>query len=141
MFLRHLIGLQVRILTGAARQDGTVAKLSFESQVILVKAHGLIASAQAELLYEWLSPRHFPSSTCTNNTRCAGKRENLTRQIFVPAYNLREMEKWPGAWDRNFCSECLKASKKSWVQGCQKFWEMLPTYFDLPGWAELKNDI
>jgi hypothetical protein len=123
------------------RDDGTTAKLSLESQIMLIGSRKNITSAQADKMFKWLNPGHLPSEGCPSPQRCSGHRDIITRQTFIPIYCLRQMHKWIDHWDRIFCAECRKVSKADFNDGSQKFWDMLPRFFNLPEWANLENEI
>ncbi|KAJ7134291.1 hypothetical protein C8R44DRAFT_662634 [Mycena epipterygia] len=133
-------GYMEYVLTGAPRMDGTISELSFESQVIFTKSRNEIARTQANMMFGWLTSGHLPSSKC-NDARCIPNRDRLTRQIFIPMYYIKEMDERSVFWDDYFCVECRKVTTSEFRQGSQSFWDHLPTFFDLPDWADLKNDI
>ncbi|KAJ6490165.1 hypothetical protein DFH09DRAFT_1053812 [Mycena vulgaris] len=129
------------ILTGIARNDNSIAKLSFENQVILIRSRHEVHRIQANLLFVWMKPQHLPSAACSSIPECSASRDQLTHEIFIPVYTLRAMIRWASYWERALCTGCRKASKTSFSQGSHKFWTLLPTFFGLPNWADLKNDI
>ena len=40
-------------------------------------------------------------------------------------------------WKKGLCVLCADIGKKSYDEGRQLLWNKLPSFFGLPGWAEL----
>ncbi|KAF7365468.1 hypothetical protein MVEN_00419800 [Mycena venus] len=131
-----------QVMTGMVRNDQTTAKLSFESQITLVRCQKVVTEAQAKMMFGWLDPNEFPTQACCDLKKCDWTRNVVVDGIFSPLYTLRTMHKWYDCWDEDmFCAKCLKVAKSKFEEGSEEFWDTLPEYFELPGWDELQNDI
>lgn len=47
--------------------------------------------------------------------------------------------RWKSAWENELCTECGKEAKEIHDAGREKIWEMLPLFFGLPSWTDLKD--
>jgi len=57
--------------------------------------------------------------------------DHLTTWAFTPFMTVRT----------TVCGPCSKHIEQSMVAGRKKIWEDLPSFFDLPPWSELKNEL
>ncbi|KAJ7647762.1 hypothetical protein FB45DRAFT_894359 [Roridomyces roridus] len=128
-----------RLFDGIPRGDGSEATLSHTDQARCVSGHTNLLREQAKEGYTfgWL---RIGSDRCTTLAKCNLQRaEHLTKYLddlrlraLAPVHALAEL---PG------CTTCQKSAKEAMEAGRQRVWEQLPSYFDLPPWSELKNDL
>ncbi|KAJ7442462.1 hypothetical protein FB451DRAFT_1057514 [Mycena latifolia] len=116
------------IFDGAERGDGTLATLSTIDQRRCSAGRAAILRLQwdAGNTFGWIQESTSVEETgCTDLANC--RRKKLT--FFKSTDSL------------NLCHVCTQDAKTKIIAGRQKMWELLPTFFDLPPWDELKNEL
>ncbi|KAJ7177496.1 hypothetical protein C8R43DRAFT_872384 [Mycena crocata] len=123
----------VNLLDGSKRSDGTTASLTAVDQreCLLGREKLLKAQVQKDSGYTFGWMRSSAFDDCTNPTRCGPLRaaciricmDNLCVNALIKVSTL--------------CNPC----KRHMEDGREKIWENLPTFFGLPPWNELKNDL
>ncbi|KAJ7695782.1 hypothetical protein B0H17DRAFT_427014 [Mycena rosella] len=107
------------ILTGIQRNNGTVAKLTLATQIVLAKSRRNVLRTQAALLFDWLAPEHLSSPTCASRVECITLRDSSTCGFFVPIYHLKTM-RWDSTFERGFCAHCRAVMTIKFDEGSQK---------------------
>ncbi|KAJ7246349.1 hypothetical protein C8J57DRAFT_1476037 [Mycena rebaudengoi] len=93
---------------------------------------------QASTTLEWLYREGPPSTNCRSVDKCnAGK-----KLIICLIHNPRLPEiwidgEWENDWNAYLCTLCAKEGKKMFDSGNKKWWDKLPSIYDLPDWPEL----
>lgn len=127
------------LLSGEQRDDGTVARLPFSIQKACILGREKILIAQAEHTLGWLDDEEI-SDRCENPMACARACLEISRCIWKPMPDVsRGLEKWSDVKTDGLCRSCREDAKEIHQDGRQKMWEMLPSFFDLPDWEELKG--
>ncbi|KAJ6589884.1 hypothetical protein DFH09DRAFT_1027021 [Mycena vulgaris] len=130
------------IFDSIARGDGTFATLLPIDQRACVLGRDGLKNAQCRSGYTfgWLQEEATASETneCTNVTRC-NKWRNKNLTMLLLSSRLLAL----GTPDKlgSLCDACKKQAGESTLSGRRKIWEELPTFFDLPPWSELKNEL
>ncbi|KAJ7287171.1 hypothetical protein C8J57DRAFT_578652 [Mycena rebaudengoi] len=131
------------IFDGLARDDGTTAMLSHADQRACLIGEGnlLRAQFQAGNTWGWLLEKEYPTKDdgCTEVSVCTLKRETLFRNFAVP--RLWALAYSPVYTASVFCRHCNSHFRSALSAGRNKIWEALPTFFDLPAWEELRNEL
>ncbi|KAJ6631583.1 hypothetical protein B0H10DRAFT_1979452 [Mycena sp. CBHHK59/15] len=142
-----LVHTQFQIFNGVTRRDGTgVAKLSSVDQQLCILAKSKLLQAQFEPGYTfgWLLTDSMDPSPeendCTNLAECRRQRDSILLHLLFPSSYRGLTFLPPSLWAR-LCETCAGRAKASTEAGRQKMWEALPSFFDLPPWGELKNDL
>ncbi|KAJ7043731.1 hypothetical protein C8F04DRAFT_1073109 [Mycena alexandri] len=120
--------------------DELVSLPSIDLRRCILGREALI-SAQMKPGYtlDWLST-WVPSQHCATAAACAGKRDKEFRRCMSnPAVHALDYSVPFGSG--SFCFECSPRIKQLVRAGKWKVWEKLPSFFDLPPWNELKNDL
>ncbi|KAJ7686531.1 hypothetical protein B0H17DRAFT_714011 [Mycena rosella] len=135
---------QAPIFNGIARTDGTIT-LSAADQTVCILAHAkmLVAQFQPGNTLGWcpiLNPATIDEQGCTDPATCRRMKDRLFRAVAVPPklWALASgftVDKW------KFCPGCTQSTKDQITTGQMNMWESLPSFFDLPPWADLKNNV
>ncbi|KAF7351409.1 hypothetical protein MSAN_01572800 [Mycena sanguinolenta] len=136
-------GMEAIVRTGVQRNDGSYAMLSADIKLRMALAFGRIASFQLRSLL-WLRDESvIPHRSCQSPTHCAQQRNRMMGIVdqdhegrFDLSYTIDE---WDGRWTRMLCAVCEKAARKTYDQKRAEGWKLLPTFFDLPDWKDLKD--
>ncbi|KAK7055122.1 BTB domain-containing protein [Favolaschia claudopus] len=132
------------ILNGLNGPQGHII-LSTEQQHILLTAHRKIIDAQWSHpeLWLWLGSDSSSADGCTTiaqgNSSCAQRKKLVFRQLLVRNYSLVPF-RMPGR-QKFLCDPCNRCHVKIMANARKKLWDDLPTFFGLPQWADLKNDL
>ncbi|KAJ7031966.1 hypothetical protein C8F04DRAFT_959565 [Mycena alexandri] len=119
------------------RWSGTLVTLAFALERIL--------EFQRERL-DWLHGNAIiPHKSCKSPTACVKEQKAISYAIacreeypFHVGYTISE---WDEEWDDRFCAACEAAAMESYDASQQKGWELLPTFFGLPPWEDLKDAV
>ncbi|KAJ7650044.1 hypothetical protein FB45DRAFT_886760, partial [Roridomyces roridus] len=133
--------VQAELFDGVQRPDGTHATLSpADLRLCILGRHQLLQS-QWEMDHSlgWL--RIGGSDRCTDDDSCGKSRTLFSRELLL--------EGKPGVFPQitwvlkrtKVCDACKEDGRIKLVEGRKKMWESLPSFFSLPPWAELKNDL
>ncbi|KAF7338115.1 BTB domain-containing protein [Mycena venus] len=126
---------QETILDGIPRDNGLPATLSAQDQRLCILGSKRIVQAQWELerLWNWLSS----DDGCTGNEGCTVWKSTVFRRLVKTQAPLA-----PFSLPRNLkmCIACATKHAEIVLEARKKLWDQLPVFFDLPPWAELKND-
>ncbi|KAJ7125106.1 hypothetical protein C8R44DRAFT_669154 [Mycena epipterygia] len=136
---------QETLFDGIPRRDGSLAALAPIDQRRCVLGRTKLLKAQVEPGYpcEWL--HSWPDDGCADIKLCGEIRDASLRD-YTGSLNLRALRTYTAQERRlqprnGFCNACQQHMKESVEAGRRKMWEDLPSFFDLPPWTELKNDL
>ncbi|KAJ7108458.1 hypothetical protein C8R43DRAFT_187747 [Mycena crocata] len=123
----------VYLLDGGKRSDGTTASLTAVDQreCLLGREKLLKAQVQKDSGYTFGWMRSSAFDDCTNPALCGPFRAACVR-ICMDNLRVNALIKVS-----SLCDPC----KRHMEDGREKIWENLPTFFGLPPWNELKNDL
>ncbi|KAJ7185866.1 hypothetical protein C8R46DRAFT_387761 [Mycena filopes] len=117
--------------------------VSLDRFAILAIAHERITVFQTESL-SWLHGQEvIPHKSCKSSTVCRRKQKavcytNAGQENYgYPGYTLSEWKHGP--WVDKFCDVCDTAAREAYETYRQKGWELLPTFFGLGKWEDLKD--
>ncbi|KAF8989031.1 hypothetical protein BDQ17DRAFT_1393350 [Cyathus striatus] len=118
------------MLNGQIREDGSVAQLP----------HFLQKASQASSTLAWVDGNSDMCTSCINPMGCSSARALITRKIWKPVPDCsRSLERWSDAPSAGLCKPCMLSARDIHEQGRRRMWELLPSFFGLPPWDELKN--
>ncbi|KAF7336891.1 BTB domain-containing protein [Mycena venus] len=77
---------------------------------------------------------------CTDPVACRHKkyaffRRHVVRGSLAPFCSVSYVD------SLNLCAVCTQAVKAKMIAGRQRMWDLLPTFFDLPPWSELRDEL
>ncbi|KAJ7642779.1 hypothetical protein DFH06DRAFT_1477492 [Mycena polygramma] len=132
---------QSQLFDGVPRDDGTLAFLAPNDlrQCNLSRERIIAKQMLPGFMWGWLVSWDYRED-CALPRICAANREHML-QISVELHQPQALDIGGELWDRMFCPECLRHMEKRIDAGRKKMWEELPSFFDLPPWSELKNDL
>ena len=97
---------------------------------------------QAQATFAWLFHPATPDPGCATPLECYQTRQATIVTNFTPTPVSCGLDLWedcifdgPG-----LCKSCTKKAKTRHTAGRQEFWELLPSFFDLPPWTELQKE-
>ncbi|KAJ7610274.1 hypothetical protein DFH06DRAFT_1246302 [Mycena polygramma] len=134
-----------KLFEGVDRGDGTRAALPDGTKVTLALALERIQLFQKTNLHWLREDDVIPSAGCKSRTKCVKEQaamariECLDRKVDL-TYMLDPWSKaGQGKWVNRLCGACEVAAKGPYDAGRKKAWNLLPTFFGLPVWSELKD--
>ncbi|KAJ7169069.1 hypothetical protein C8R43DRAFT_916546 [Mycena crocata] len=132
------------LLDGIPRGDGTHASLSPTDLKIYILGREKILQAQYGHgnTLGWLQSWNAPAG-CTTPVRCGEWRSRISAHL-SHSQRLWGVSDPPVYWQTSLhllCMSCRRYAESSLTAGRIKMWETLPSFFDLPAWTELKNDL
>jgi hypothetical protein len=80
-----------------------------------------------------------PTEGCRAPAYCKRVRDGFLRN-YLDELELCALSPFV-ALQLGFCAVCAPPSEAAVIAGRKKIWEELPTFFDLPPWNELENDL
>ncbi|KAJ6512854.1 hypothetical protein C8R45DRAFT_961571 [Mycena sanguinolenta] len=141
-YYRALVGsLPANIFDGIPRSDDTIATLSPIHQRACNLGRTAILRAQ------WDSGNTFgwtedPAEEigCTEPAACGNKkyaffRRHVVRGSLAPFCSVSYVD------SLNLCATCTEVVRGKMTAGRQRMWELLPTFFELPPWKELRDEV
>ncbi|KAJ7353587.1 hypothetical protein DFH08DRAFT_857177 [Mycena albidolilacea] len=87
-------------------------------------------------LWDWLSS-DLCAVGCTSIPSCLDRKKAIFQVVIAQSFSAIPFQRLASG----LCATCGAHHAKIMAEGRKKLWEDLPTFFDLPPWAELKNDI
>ncbi|KAF8216731.1 hypothetical protein K438DRAFT_1953637 [Mycena galopus ATCC 62051] len=112
-----------------SKADGTVASLPLPDLRRCVVGRQNLLLIQFKPGYE----------DCIDLSKCRQSREFILKAL---DYAFIWALKWPSDFRMyKFCAACTEHIQECMTAGRKKMWGELPQIFDLPPWAELRNDI
>ncbi|KAK7025109.1 BTB domain-containing protein [Favolaschia claudopus] len=135
-----------QLFNGVENQNGTQSRLpsSDLSKYVTAKIKLLNQQFQPGYTFGWVVDPKF--SRCTDSAKCKELRANVPKLLADTTWKFRFAPRW-NLWkwrvankNSKFCKVCGPHVEESFKAGREKMWEELPGFFDLPPWAELKNE-
>ncbi|KAJ7654490.1 hypothetical protein DFH06DRAFT_1202591 [Mycena polygramma] len=129
------------LFDGVPRIDGTLASLAPDDLRQCNLGRDLILAKQMlpGCTVGFLSTWDYQAD-CVTVQLCAKRREKILQKILqsrkAHAFDVGEQQ-----WEHSFCDQCFGHLETRIAAGRKKMWEELPSFFDLPPWNELKNDL
>ncbi|KAJ7094266.1 hypothetical protein C8R44DRAFT_718388 [Mycena epipterygia] len=129
------------IFDGIPRSDGTIATLFPIDQRACILGRIKISHAQwdAGNTLGWMKD---DVAGCTDPTVCMCQKSSFIHKYVVkgslaafPPLHLSFID------SLGLCAVCKLDAITKTIAGRKKMWELLPTFFDLPPWGELKDDL
>ncbi|KAJ7185869.1 hypothetical protein C8R46DRAFT_937541 [Mycena filopes] len=118
--------------------------LGNETLVILaIAAEGITAFETRSL--SWLHGTNvIPHKSCKFPNDCKAKQMHITftmarRSLLHPGCTMSEWK--DGPWFGQFCGLCDQAAREAYETNRQKTWKLLPTFFGLPAWEDIKDTV
>ncbi|KAF8146888.1 hypothetical protein K438DRAFT_1868551 [Mycena galopus ATCC 62051] len=80
---------------------------------------------------------------CTQDRdKCTSVRNSIFVAVRLKDHTiLRPLNKWPRGGPKELCNACRLRVNELTMAGRKKIWDNLPSFFNLPPWEELKNDL
>jgi len=125
-----------------AREDGSLAQLNNDALGICIIGRRRIHEALRLHTLSWLMKDTKISMHCLHEGICSGHKNNFIKSSFRSSTDLVRvaLAKWKfSETHRPLCNPCLMEVKRLHQAGREKIWELLPSFFGLPPWDELKN--
>jgi hypothetical protein len=125
-----------------AREDGSLAELNNDALGICIIGRRRIHEALRLHSFSWLMKDTKISTHCAHEGTCSGHKNNVIKRSFRSSTDLVRvaLEKWKSSVIHcPLCTPCLMEAKRLHRAGREKMWELLPSFFGLPPWDELKN--
>lgn len=127
------------LLQGIHSQNHATIILAPEDQLACLAAHTAIIEAQAKTTFRWLyEAEELMSNYCPEG--CYQARQNVISCQFNPLPDLLGLGEWAESYSEELCLFCSTAAKEKHSEGRERFWEMLPSIFNLPAWSDLENE-
>ncbi|KAJ7707371.1 hypothetical protein B0H17DRAFT_1032527 [Mycena rosella] len=128
-----------QIFDGVNRSNGTLATLSPIDQRRCSLGRAAILRAQWVYTLGWVR-EDTEDTSCTDRSACQREKASFVLECVgsgkIAAFNPISI-----ADILTLCPTCNRLSKTKMTEGRQKMWELLPTFFELPPWSELKDNI
>jgi hypothetical protein len=130
---------QKRLFDSIPRGDGTSAFLAPLDQRRCIMGRDALLKAQGQSGYTWgwLCFWNGNDDHCTDLHKCTRVRSEAL-QDYLESLNVWAFRPYP---IDKLCASCQKHRRELHVEGKKKLWEDMPSFFDLPPWAELTNDL
>jgi hypothetical protein len=134
---------QDELLSGVPRSDGTIASLA---AVDLHRCLGgrekpINAQYKKDYTWGWLRFWNLDDDLMCNET--PGKCTKARDVLLIKYMEIVELWTFPfnsGA-PKELCNGCRQRADELSLAGRTKMWNELPSFFDLPPWGELKNEM
>lgn len=132
---------RAQLFDGIPRGDGTTASLAPVDQRRYVLGRERLLKQQFRPGYTlgWLRTWNFDPDDCSDFIRCIRAREEMFR-MYLDDGHLRTLGLL-SLTKSKLCPTCKVNASESMIAGRKKLWEELPSFFDLPPWNELRNDL
>ncbi|KAJ7649967.1 hypothetical protein FB45DRAFT_6316 [Roridomyces roridus] len=133
---------QAEILDGIRRPDGTLAVLSAIDQRVCILARASMVQTQwaSGNPFGWIADSTLPEN-CANPSSCRELKSRCFQRNVVAGVFAAFPFDSDQAKQLGLCSVCTEDGNTKFVAGRKKMWEALPSYFELPPWGDLKNDL
>ncbi|KAJ7185846.1 hypothetical protein C8R46DRAFT_387584 [Mycena filopes] len=137
------------LIAGVKRDDGSTATLSVGLWLKLVVALVRILFYQRQSL-AWLKEDGIvPHTSCKLRKACERQKRAINQSVFW-AHDGDDrrhetsyiIDVWDHVnWSGKLCEVCETGAKDHYEAARQKGWELLPTFFGLPEWKDLIDDV
>ncbi|KAJ7650001.1 hypothetical protein FB45DRAFT_997174 [Roridomyces roridus] len=129
---------QAELFDGVQRPDGTLATLSPADIRLCILARIQMQKNQWDEGHScgWLWTGG--SERCKHNDSCGKSRTRLSQELVLKG-EVRVFPQIDWMLERSkVCDACKEDGRIKLAEGRRKMWELLPSFFELPPWAELK---
>lgn len=108
----------------------------------------ILLSVRTQETYQWIREVGTLVS-CKSRVKCSGMSRRLVLHVLNdPVYPSSVFHKWE-AFEAGFengtikelCDPCLQYAKRAHKEAREAVWTVLPTYFKLPEWDKLTDDM
>jgi hypothetical protein len=135
--------IQDALFTGVQRDDGTSVTLSSANKLTLAIALERILFFQKTTL-GWLDGNAVvPHKSCKSRTTCTREKMVINYRVTWETKERLDLSfllgGWDSSWSNRLCDVCESAAREYTDASVQKGWELLPTFFGLPQWEDLKD--
>ncbi|KAJ6589851.1 hypothetical protein DFH09DRAFT_217605 [Mycena vulgaris] len=130
-----------QLFDGVSRENGDLSVLAPIDlrRCILAREQLLKAQWETGNTLECVKSRlSYPD--CPSELGCGASRQRLV-DAYLLSMPLRAFPPTTFVDDLDVCAACKKHMKFSVAAGRKKMWKQLPSFFELPPWDELKNDL
>lgn len=124
-----------------------LATLSSDDALVCFIGWTSLASLQSVTTLAWIDSPTSTYMNCTSPVSCARVRKMTLRAIFFTFASFVGDYTWSKLNDYRFehgldemCRFCESIAKAIHNAGRAKFWEALPSIFDMPDWADLREE-
>ncbi|KAF8201184.1 hypothetical protein K438DRAFT_1821537 [Mycena galopus ATCC 62051] len=127
------------IFDGIPSRNGSTVTLSSADQRLSILGNQRVLEAQWEHagFLAWIGV-DTPSPGCTDHDGCTRRKKLILQRLIQKAVSVAPFLL---AKERGLCLSCLIAHSQVMTEARKEIWKNLPSFFDLPPWNELKNDI
>ncbi|KAJ7476238.1 hypothetical protein FB451DRAFT_1033783 [Mycena latifolia] len=128
------------IFDGIRRPDGTLSVLSPIDQRLCSLGRLAILRAQWNTgnTFGWVYD--IDENSCIDIILCTSEKSSFLRRLLAKG-SITSFSSVSLVNSLDLCQFCMQSAKTKMAAGRQKMWELLPTFFELPPWNELKNDL
>lgn len=116
------------------RTDGSTFMLSSTDQMVALSGWKRLLSHQTQTTYSWITVDDGYNQCVAGE--CLNKRKTILRTIFLKTTLVYDLEDWKPS-DFLLCRKCSPIAQKLYVEGKKKFWDDLPSKFNLSKWDDL----
>ncbi|KAJ6526563.1 hypothetical protein DFH09DRAFT_1187495 [Mycena vulgaris] len=127
-----------QILDGISSPNSSHVNLCPLDQRACILGSKKMVQAQWEQAHpwDWISSDKCAEG-CSDALGCATIKKEFLRAWLVHGLPILMQR----TVDLGFCSACEPDCREAMAKGRKELWEKLPSFFDLPPWGELKNDL
>ncbi|KAJ7735774.1 hypothetical protein B0H16DRAFT_1892196 [Mycena metata] len=133
------------LFEGVERDDDSRVTFSGELKINLALAFGKMALFQHRVLCWLRNDSVVPGRSCPSATRCTQQRNAMACVVdrdHGGQFNLGyTIDQWDERWTGMLCPVCEETAVAFYELNRAKGWELLPTFFGLAGWKDLKDDV
>ncbi|KAF7969809.1 hypothetical protein HWV62_25926 [Athelia sp. TMB] len=126
------------ILGGVKIDKNQIISLTLEDKLLCLASYQRIREVQGHTTYGWLDFSTATATGCRNPAHCTAIIYKFYYDCFPPSrdaiYALAEWE------DCDLCGACAEVAKERQQRGRIKFWDQLPSIFNLPSWDEMLKE-
>ncbi|KAJ6581641.1 hypothetical protein B0H19DRAFT_515007 [Mycena capillaripes] len=132
---------QSELFDGVPRLDGTLACLDANDirRCNLSREKIIAKQIQPGYTLGFFTKWDYDAG-CTHARTCGKTREKMFQSSLNPL-GIHALDNGENGWKDVFCAACFRHIKDLIDAGRTRMWEELPSFFDLPPWSELKNDL
>ncbi|KAJ7108756.1 hypothetical protein C8R44DRAFT_714111 [Mycena epipterygia] len=131
------------LLTSVPRADGSCVNLPDATKLTLAIALERILVFQRESLAWMDGDAVIPHTSCASPVACTQEKMFLNHTV---AWRVKDkidltytIDGWDALWSDKLCDVCEEAAMDNYNTSREKGWELLPSFFGLPGWKDLKD--
>ncbi|KAJ7770507.1 hypothetical protein B0H16DRAFT_1306595 [Mycena metata] len=140
-YYRVLSGGAAEIFKSTLQPDGTNSQLSCTDHRICTVGLERILAVQfkSDSALGWVLRK--PADGCKDVSACQLWHDAFTSTVLASRPKLYNPSVFWLQNESTLCVFCKAQATRALIAGRAKFWENLPSFFDLNPWSELKNDI